>query len=883
MSNFSEFLSSLGNENRLWWALTQASIIAIAAYALVLIGRRISPATRAQISLLGLLLMAVFPLATIAQLGDWSWGQLLPTPPERQASSVLDMPAPTASPSAAETSRTDEKKVVALSVWEELLVGTSAVFSQDTKSSSDFPASDTTIKPVNNITRWLWVALPIASCCVGFGFLRLLAGYWQICLLRSSSQPLDDMIVKREIERCKKQFDVSRSIQIRETKKLRSAAVVGWRSPLLLLPSTWQHWTAEERQAVLAHELAHVKRRDFLSTAIGQLAVAINFYHPLAHLVLSRLRLDQELAADSLAAQIVGGQQRYVELLSGLALRQPKVRTPGPCQAFLPPRRMFVRRLEMLRSLPQCAQWLNRCYSSVAMLALVLVAATATGLRPHFVSAQEPEGELAASNPTVRSADSVKPLVQYITPGLFNAVMLVDVQSSLSSSGIAAVTKLAELPDKFDTGGREIRLANIDQVLIALSTINPNRGPVVVIRSKSDFPKAEKANGYGSLIDSKTIAFGGDEDLIKTLGPLGGDPRWTERLRRHEKANIQIAGETSWLEELAEKQPTLAALAPLWRDASTFSIGITLADDIEVSAQIDASNTKRVTETLTALKWLSRNFLEDLPVSMRKQQQGRIDAGELVMAATAATAGNQFLDNLKIEEDGAQVVLQGTVPNSVYPMIAVAMPAMSASATAAMRTQSMNNMKQIALALLNYESVYRHFPPAVVIDKESGEKRSWRVEILPYLEQAELYNAYRKNEPWDSPANLKLLAQMPEVFAVPGFRNTQETPYQAIVSEDGALTPHADGQAPKIARITDGTSNTISFVETKLLVPWTKPADLDADAQTPKLGTARESDPGILAAFVDGSVRFISDNIDPQVWKALITRSGGEVAPVNPR
>ncbi|MEC8558169.1 MAG: DUF1559 domain-containing protein [Planctomycetota bacterium] len=102
-------------------------------------------------------------------------------------------------------------------------------------------------------------------------------------------------------------------------------------------------------------------------------------------------------------------------------------------------------------------------------------------------------------------------------------------------------------------------------------------------------------------------------------------------------------------------------------------------------------------------------------------------------------------------------------------------------------------MKQIAITLVNYESVGLHFPPAVVIDKESAEKRSWPVKILPYLEQVELYNANHKNEPWGSPANLKLLAQMPEVFTVPGSRNTQETPYQAIVSEDGALTPHAEG------------------------------------------------------------------------------------------
>ncbi|MEC8558170.1 MAG: hypothetical protein VXZ82_24445 [Planctomycetota bacterium] len=75
---------------------------------------------------------------------------------------------------------------------------------------------------------------------------------------------------------------MSRSIQVRLTKKLHSAAVISQRSPLLLLPSTWQKWTFEGRQTVPARELAHVQRREFLSTAIRQLAVAINFSHQLA-------------------------------------------------------------------------------------------------------------------------------------------------------------------------------------------------------------------------------------------------------------------------------------------------------------------------------------------------------------------------------------------------------------------------------------------------------------------------------------------------------------------------------------------------------------------------------------------------------------------------
>ena len=98
----------------------------------------------------------------------------------------------------------------------------------------------------------------------------------------------------------------------------------------------------------------------------------------------------------------------------------------------------------------------------------------------------------------------------------------------------------------------------------------------------------------------------------------------------------------------------------------------------------------------------------------------------------------------------------------------------------AMRAQ--NNLKQIGLALHNYHSAHGHFPPAVI--EENGVKHSWRVAILPFLDAQAVYHAYRKTEPWDSPHNQALLAQIPEVFqqpgeALPGFL----TPYLAVVGQ----------------------------------------------------------------------------------------------------
>lgn len=863
-------LAFLQSDSRVWWALTQASVIAVAAYLLVVVARRVSPAARVTISLLGLLLMVFTPIAALSQVRGWSWGQVIPEP-TRMAASIP-------------TSNVDQGFIdiqvnapELLTTWEKLLVSTSAVFRPQQNAATDTPTSVAEPKVNHNSDYLPLVVLTSLLLCIAYGVTRLVVGFWQIRILRGTASPISDMGLHRDLTGCMKHLGIAHDIPVRETKILASAAVIGWLKPLLLLPPGWEDWTTEERRAVLAHELAHVKRLDFLSTAIGQLAVAFNFYHPLAHVVLRRLRLDQELAADSLASEIVGGQQRYVELLAGLALRQPKVRTPGPCQAFLPPRRMFVRRLEMLRSLPHSTQWLNRCYSAVAMLTLVGIATLATGLRPHIVIAQE--SALSASGAPASTATVGRPLASFVPEGLCDAVAFVDAQDVMNSPGVQAIKKQADLPSEFELPGHTVVVSDIEQVLFALPAMQldrRNRGPLMILRSKTHFSR-DTPNPQARLLDSRTLAFCDDAEILQLLGLGNGDPNWQKLLDKNADANIRIASKTGWISMFAAQDqggPTMA-LAPLWKNVRTLAAGLTLGDDLTLNAQLDASDGKKVSETLTALKWLAQNYLENLPGAMREQGNG--DTAQLVMASTAATAGSQFLDSLQIQEEGQQVNLRATLSDSVYPMIAFAMPAISSARTAAHRTQSMNNMKQLMLAMHNYHDAYRHLPPAVVVDPKSGAKRSWRVELLPFLEYADLYEQYRKDEAWDSPANQKVLLQMPQVFAVTGTTGTRATPYQAIVSESGGLTLTKAGKEPGFRDFTDGTSNTVVIAETKLLVPWTKPVDLVADAQTPSLGTVRESDPGIVVGMGDGSVHFISNNIDAQIWQALITRDGGEV------
>jgi hypothetical protein len=195
---------------------------------------------------------------------------------------------------------------------------------------------------------------------------------------------------------------------------------------------------------------------------------------------------------------------------------------------------------------------------------------------------------------------------------------------------------------------------------------------------------------------------------------------------------------------------------------------------------------------------------------------------------------------------------------------------------ASAREQAKNNIKQIMLALHNYYDVNGHFPPPVLLGPDGKTPYSWRVAILPYIEQTALYNQYKLDEPWDSENNKQVLEQMPPVLRHPSADpNSKETSYLAVVGPETCFG-EKNGKGTTFAEILDGTANTIMVVEAKLGVPWTKPQDTEYDAiyPSPELGGVRPTD--FLAGYADGSVRALDISIDAELLRALITRAGGE-------
>jgi hypothetical protein len=229
---------------------------------------------------------------------------------------------------------------------------------------------------------------------------------------------------------------------------------------------------------------------------------------------------------------------------------------------------------------------------------------------------------------------------------------------------------------------------------------------------------------------------------------------------------------------------------------------------------------------------------------------------------------------------------------------------LQASQIAAHRTRSTNNIKQILLALFNYESAYGHFPPAVIYGPDGKPWHSWRTLILPFLEQVELYKQYDFTKPWDAPENRKVVETVLPVYLDPIYGDTKSphTHYAVLVGEKALYKPQGaritDPANPlanqsqggrKLAEITDGTSNTLHVVPVAAdrKIPWAKPEDITVGPDFPGLGKPGgiaapypdSSGPGRTAPAgrVDGSVFTLRDSIPTDVLLKIISPSGGEV------
>jgi hypothetical protein len=201
---------------------------------------------------------------------------------------------------------------------------------------------------------------------------------------------------------------------------------------------------------------------------------------------------------------------------------------------------------------------------------------------------------------------------------------------------------------------------------------------------------------------------------------------------------------------------------------------------------------------------------------------------------------------------------------------------------------SNSQLRLVGHAIRQYYKANGHLPPAVVRGKDGTPFLGWRVLMLPFLDELDLYNKIRFDEPWDSPHNAPLVAECPRCYVPHGGGGDSPglTRYQVVIGPGTAF----ERDRMTWDDFSNGLANTILVVESSEPVPWAKPADIEyaPDRPLPPLGAgyrkpvhflcreiARRS--GFNAYFADGNCRFIRSDTDEAIIRRLITRIGPSI------
>jgi prepilin-type processing-associated H-X9-DG protein len=193
-----------------------------------------------------------------------------------------------------------------------------------------------------------------------------------------------------------------------------------------------------------------------------------------------------------------------------------------------------------------------------------------------------------------------------------------------------------------------------------------------------------------------------------------------------------------------------------------------------------------------------------------------------------------------------------------------------------------NNLKQIGVALHSYHDAYGCFPPAYLADRNGRPMHSWRVLILPWLEQKAIYGRYRFDEPWDGPNNRRLHDLVVSAYVCPSHpRPGHSTAYVAVV---GPQTAWPRAEPSRLEDVDDGADQTILLVEASALsIHWMEPRDLQFDRMSfafngpnDPAGLSSDHPGGAHILLVDGAVRFLKAKTAPSWLRALLTVAGGE-------
>ncbi len=314
----------------------------------------------------------------------------------------------------------------------------------------------------------------------------------------------------------------------------------------------------------------------------------------------------------------------------------------------------------------------------------------------------------------------------------------------------------------------------------------------------------------------------------------------------------------------------------------------TLGSSLEVGFSDQESATKMQKELVTIREELISFWIKELSTQMENENNPLLtylNAFNVFPFVQAYINGVLNTQMPQLEKNKIIFISQSNeIPNiTTVPIIGILsaflLPVVQSNSNAGRHIQCTNNLKIIALAMFKYHDTYGYLPPAYKVDSSGKPLHSWRVLILPFVEQMDLYKKIRLDEPWDSEWNSQFHSQMPAIYGCAKTKKDSKkglTHYSIIIGKE---TPFSGDKGVSFAAITDGTSNTIMVLERDKAVCWMDPNQELSYNELQKsnfqFSCTLHKNTGI-AAYCDGSVRNISADIDPEDFKNAVNKNNGK-------
>lgn len=161
---------------------------------------------------------------------------------------------------------------------------------------------------------WTWLAG------LALFLARFSAGWWRIHGLRSAAMGEAASAWQATGERLARRLGIQAILRVVESKLVQAPTVIGWMRPIILLPAAvLANLTPGQIEALLAHELAHIRRRDYAVNLLQSLTESLLFFHPAVWWVSSRIRQEREHCCDDVVVELCGEPASYAEALAELA------------------------------------------------------------------------------------------------------------------------------------------------------------------------------------------------------------------------------------------------------------------------------------------------------------------------------------------------------------------------------------------------------------------------------------------------------------------------------------------------------------------------------------------------------------------------------------